>query len=46
MLQGRGFEGFEGGQGPQMEAMLILPISYLHDIAEKRLVFVSYTHSK
>ena len=29
-----------------MEAMLILLISYLHDITGKRLVFLSYTHSK
>ena len=52
VLQGRGFEGFEGGGGyprlsewSQMEAMVILPISYLHDIAVKCLVFLSYTPS-
>ena len=51
--QGRGFEGFEGGrgylwppEGPQMEAMLILPISYFHSVAVKRLVFLSHTPSK
>ena len=52
VLQGRGFGGFEGGGGyprlsewSQMEAMAILPISYLHDIAVKCLVFLSYTPS-
>ena len=51
-LQGHGFGGFEGGGGyprlsewSQMEAMVILPISYLHDIAVKCLVFLSYTPS-
>ena len=53
VLQGRGFEGFEGGrgypwppEGPQMEAMLILPISYLHNIAVKRLVFLNHNLTK
>ena len=52
VLQGCGFGGFEGGGGTpdpsewsQMEAMVILPISYLHDIAVKCLVFLSYTPS-
>ena len=51
-LQGHGFGGFEGGGGyprlsewSQMEAMVILPISYLHDIAVKCLVFLTYTPS-
>ena len=53
VLQGCGFGGFEGmggtpdpPEGSQMEAMTILPISYLHDIAVKHLVFLSYTQSK
>ena len=52
VLQGCGFGGFEGGgctpdpsEWSQMEAMVILPISYLHDIAVKCLVFLSYTPS-
>ena len=52
VLQGRGFGGFEGGGGyprlsewSQMEAIVIRLISYLHDIAVKCLVFLSYTPS-
>ena len=33
-------------EGSQIEAMTILPISYLHDISIKRLVFLSYISSK
>ena len=51
--QGCGFGGFEGGggyprppEGSQMEAMVILPISYFHDIAVKCLVFLSYNPTK
>ena len=53
VLQGRSFGGFEGGggyrrppKGSQMEDMTIVSKSYLHDIAVKRLVFLSHTPSK
>ena len=53
VLQGCGFGGFEGSrgyprppEGPQIEAMLILPISYLHNIAVNRLVLLSHTPIK
>ena len=53
VLKGCGFEGFEGDggyprppEGSQMEGMTIVPISYLHAIAVKRLVFLSYNPSK
>ena len=53
VLQGRGFGGFEGGEGyprppkgSQMEDMTIVSKTYLHDIAVKRLVFLSHTPSK
>ena len=53
MLKGRGFEGFEkaGGyplppEGPHIEAMLNLPISYHHNIAVKLIDFLSHNPIK
>ena len=51
--QGRGFGGVEGGGGyprppevSQMEGMLILPNFCYHNIAVKRLVFLSHNPIK